>query len=325
MTTPGNDSGKRLAAPNVPARVLTCVSRSSPPMIAPPAARDATDPSPGSPAARRRAARALGDAALVAALATGDVATWGEFDARFRPLLEAYARRVHIPAALWPQCVDEVLADEAMRLADGAPVPAHLGPYLVRASYHALLRARRAAARRERRYGAASLDAPDDAPSFGGPGGAERVVLALCSAAARRASHGPRAADGAPAAWDAPDDVGSDGASRVVAAAAAALAARLTDAERQLLVWVAEEVPRRQIAEWLGDGYEAVRKRVQRLARRLQGEARRYAASLPAAERHEFERFLRRAGHPDVGVGAARAAGAPPPIDRAAPPREDDP
>jgi DNA-binding CsgD family transcriptional regulator len=111
----------------------------------------------------------------------------------------------------------------------------------------------------------------------------------------------------------------------VVAAAAAALAARLTDAERQLLVWVAEEVPRRQIAEWLGENYEAVRKRVQRLARRLQGEARRHAAALPAAERHEFERFLRRAGHPEAGAGAARAAGPPRPVDRAAPFREVDP
>jgi len=277
-------------------------------------------PDAGSPAARRRAARALGDAALVLALAAGDAAAWAEFDARFRPLLVAYARRVRIPPALWPQCVDEVLEDEAMRFADGAPPPERLGAYLVRASYHRLLRARRAAVRRERRYGAGSADA-----GAGAAPGAERVVLSVCSAAARRASDGPRATDGAPAAWDDADSEASAASDSVAAAvlarAAAALAARLTDAERQLLVWVAEQVPRRQIAEWVGDGYEATRKRIQRLTRRLQADAVRLAAELPAAERHEFERFLRRAGRPAGGAsGAARAGGAATPSLRAASP-----
>jgi DNA-binding CsgD family transcriptional regulator len=282
-------------------------------------------PDPGTPAARRRAARALGDAELARALGTGDAAAWGEFDARFRPLLEAYARRVRVPPPLWPQCVDEVLEDEAMRLAAGAPAPDALGAYLVRASYHRFLRARRAAARRERRYGADAVDA--------GPGGAagtagapERVVGGACSAAALRVSGGARAADGGPAGWDDPAAASAeDGSGGALAGAAAALAARLTDAERQLLVWVAEQVPRRQIAEWLGDGYEATRKRIQRLTRRLQAEALRLAAELPAAERHEFERFLRRAGHPATAAGAtpgaARAGRAADPAPRAAPSR----
>jgi DNA-binding CsgD family transcriptional regulator len=264
---------------------------------------------PGSPAARRRAARALGDAALARALASADPAVWAEFDARFRPLLAAYARRVRIPPALWPQCVDEVLEDEAMRLADGGAVPDQLAAYLVRSAYHRLLKARRAAARRERRYGAG---AAEDGPPGSGPwadGAAERVVPGVCSAAALRASRGPRAADGAPAAWD---DAGADAsaASGVLARAAAALAARLTDAERQLLVWVAEQVPRRQIAEWVGDGYEATRKRILRLTRRLQADAARLAADLPPAERHEFERFLRRATRPGGPPASPPVAGA---------------
>ncbi len=313
----------------------------SPTIAAPRRGRGASDPDDlaaagpeaGTPAARRRAARALGDAALARALGSGDAAAWAEFDARFRPLLEAYARRVRIPPGLWPQCVDEVLEDEAMRLADGAPPPERLGAYLVRAAYHRLLRARRATARRDRRYGAG-------APGAGAAGGAERVVRSVCSAAALRGSGGARGADGAPAAWDddAGDDAGDDGspASAVLARAAAALAARLTDAERQLLVWVAEQVPRRQIAEWVGDGYEATRKRIQRLTRRLQADARRVAAELPPAERHEFERFLRRAGRPAApaatttaaavtagggAAGAARAGGAADSSPRAAPSR----
>jgi DNA-binding CsgD family transcriptional regulator len=256
---------------------------------------------PGTPAARRRSARALGDAALARALVTGDAAAWAEFDARFRPLLEAYARRVRVPPALWPQCVDEVLEDEAMRLADGGAVPEHMAAYLVRSAYHRLLKARRAAARRDRRYGAG---APDAGPS------AERVVLSVCSAAALRASDGARPGDGAPAAWD---DAGeASAASAVLARAAAALAARLTDAERQLLVWVAEQVPRRQIAEWVGDGYEATRKRIQRLTRRLQADALRLAADLPPAERHEFERFLRRVAGPATAAGETSMGGRPP-------------
>jgi DNA-binding CsgD family transcriptional regulator len=280
---------------------------------------------PGAPAARRRAARALGDAALVAALAGGDAAAWAEFDARFRPMLEAYARRVRVPPELWPQCVDEVLEDEAMRLAEGAPAPERVGPYLVRAAYHRLLRARRAAARRDRRYGAEAADGPP------ADGAGARAVASVCSAAALRASGGPRDDDGAPGAWEpgageasAPGAGGAapPAAEAVLARAAAALAARLTDAERQLLVWVAEQVPRRQIAEWVGDNYEATRKRILRLTRRLAADALALAAEWPPAERHEFERFLRRAGYPAAGpAGAARAGQTAPPPPRAAAPR----
>jgi DNA-binding CsgD family transcriptional regulator len=263
------------------------------------------------PAGRRRAARALGDDALARALATGDAAAWAEFDLRFRPLLEAYARRVRIPLAWWPQCVDEVLEDEAMRLADGGRLPDQMGAYLVRAAYHRLLKAKRAAVRRERRYGAC---APE------GDSAAERVVQSVCSAAALRASGGTRAADGGPAAWD--DAAGADAspASAVLARAAATLAARLTDVERQMLVWVAEQVPRRQIAEWVGDGYEATRKRIQRLTRRLQADAWRLAADLPAAERHELERFLRRAARATSAPTASASATSAPAVSAPAPP-----
>ena len=302
----------------------------SPPFTLPPAPISPADPAAGTPAARRRAARALGDAALLGALATRDAAVWGEFDARFRPLLETYARRVRIPSELWPQCVDDVLADEAMRWSTGAPAPAHLGAYLVRAAYHALLKARRERGRRAVRYATAADVEPTTTPVRSVPS-AERVVEAVCSAAALRASAGPREDDGGPAGWSGSPGDAADGISPVLAAAAAALAARLTESDRQLLVWVAEQVPRRQIAAWLDERYEATRKRVQRLIARLRGEADRYAATLPSAERHELERFLRRAGHaapsaPSVlRSGAARAAGAPPPPGRAAPPVEDSP
>lgn len=251
---------------------------------------------PSTPAARRRAARALGDAALAAALATGDDAVWGEFDARFRPLLEAYVRRIGVPSAWRTRCVDDVLADEAMRLSEGARPPERFGAYLVRAAYHAFLKCRREDARRLARHAAA---ADDTAEATDGP---ERDAVAAV------------AGDLPPA----------------LAGLVRALTGRLTDAERQLLAWVGEQVPRRQIAAWLGDDYEATRKRIQRLARRLQGAGRQYAATRPPAERHELERFFRRAGRvadvvTDPRPGAARAAG-PPPVrlpGRAARPAED--
>jgi hypothetical protein len=129
-------------------------------------------------------------------------------------------------------------------------------------------------------------------------------------------------------------------AAPVVAAAVAAATRGLSDADRRLLVWAAEQVPRRLIAEWVGESYETTRKRVQRLSARLRAAVWRHAAALPPAERAQFERLLRRAGHvpPDAPPGrvaggpvspargrVARAAGPPPPSGRAPRPAEDQP
>jgi DNA-directed RNA polymerase specialized sigma24 family protein len=267
----------------------------SPPSPDPAGRASGADPdgsgAPGTPAARRRAVRALGDAALAAALAGGDDAAWAEFDARFRPVLETYVRRVRVPSVYWSRCVDDVLADEAMRLSEGAPVPDAPAAYLVRSAYHALLKCRREEARRAARHAVLAADADPCTPAAPDPDATAPALDALVDA----------------------------------------VAAGLTDAERQLLVWVGEQVPRRQIAAWLGDGYEATRKRVQRLVARLQAEGRRYAATCSARERHEIERFLRRAGHAAPGAstvprtGAARAAGPASTTGRAAPPAEASP
>jgi hypothetical protein len=76
------------------------------------------------------------------------------------------------------------------------------------------------------------------------------------------------------------------------------LSGRLSEAlrpdERQLLVAVAENIPQREIAEWLGVSYAVARKRLERLRARLTEVAMRYANSLEPDDARELQRFFRR-------------------------------
>ena len=198
---------------------------------------------------RRTLLRQLTNEQLVAAMRADDGAAWAEFEQRFRPLLHGYARRTGIPTAEWSVCVDDVLEDEMLRLTGaGVATPQHLEAYLVRAVRHKHMRLIRSAKRRERRYDLA-ID-----------GEGEPVVRSLTSAAALRESEGPIYESGRE----------EDATSRL----AALLCAELTPEEELLLSWVAEQVPRRQIAAWTGVGYEAACKRIQRLTLRLRQGAR---------------------------------------------------
>jgi hypothetical protein len=68
----------------------------------------------------------------------------------------------------------------------------------------------------------------------------------------------------------------------------------LRDDERQLLVAVAENIPQREVAEWLGVSYVVARKRLERLRARLTDVAMRYANTLEPDDARELQRFLRR-------------------------------
>jgi DNA-directed RNA polymerase specialized sigma24 family protein len=242
----------------------------------------------------------LDDAALVAAMRADDAYAWSEYFHRYRPVLLAYARRVRLSAGLTDgdvqnALVDELLADEAVRLTgpNALSVPT-LGAYLQRAARHRLYNLRRAAARRLKRYGEAATDTTDGAP----------VVAPLCSEYVLRLSSGPAAVhELTPASMTAPrpphpspsDDTTAVDASPVLRLAAALRATTTTD-EQLLLAWVAHRVPHRTIAGWLGVSYDVATKRLWRLCRRLRAAAVRHAASLAPEDRHEIERFLRRAG-----------------------------
>jgi len=242
------------------------------------------------PGAVQRATRALDDVALLRAMREGDPAAWAEYVSRFRPLLEQFARRTGVPPWEVPACVTDVLDDEALRLTGArATTPASLGGYLVRALYHRWLRERRGTARRERRHADALM------LSSGGAA-ADGVLRALCSSHALRVSEG--------ASWV---DASAAGA---LARLAAVVTRDLPDEDVLLLTWAGEGVPRRQMAEWLGVGYEAARKRLLRLAHRLREVAAQRAHELSADDRREVARFLRRAAMPPVRAPAPRSASA---------------
>jgi RNA polymerase sigma factor (sigma-70 family) len=238
-----------------------------------------------------------GDAALLEGMRRGESAAYEEYLLRFQPILLDQARRARIPGAEREECVLEVLSDVAVRLAlPDAPTPRSLAAYLVTSFRRRHLNALRDDARRMRREEAASLLAEEES----GAG------AAACSEGTRRASRGP--------AWE------EVGPAPALDRLARALDAELTEAERLVLVWVSHHVPQREIAAWLGVSYAAAAQRICRLRQRLRASAARYVATLPAAERDEIARFLRRAER----AGASEESSDPPARDapRGAPEEE---
>jgi len=215
--------------------------------------------------------RALTDASLIDAMRAGVPEAWAEFDARFRPLLERYATRVGIPRWEWSVCITEVLDDEALRLVERAEqLPQYPTAYLVRAVRSRFLELKRASLRRDHRYAQAAAS----------------DTKLLMSEHARRSSDPPRIAE-----ERAEDRTPATHFART-------LSAHLSTEEQQMLAWVAEGVPQRMIAEWLGISREAAKKRIARLCRRLRAAAPDVAALLPSADRREIDRLLRRASAP---------------------------
>jgi DNA-directed RNA polymerase specialized sigma24 family protein len=219
--------------------------------------------------------RALSDTALIVAMRDGTPEAWFEFDARFRPLLEHYARRIGIPRWDASVCITEVLDDEALVLVDGSRgVPQHLSAYLVRALRNRFLQLKRSAERRRRHHVSAAKSAAER----------EGVLIELVSEYARRAGEPPRIAE------ESTTGVGA------IARFARLLDARLTGTERQMLAWVGESVPHRVIAEWLGITRDAAKKRIARLCRRLRAATDEIREQLAPDERREVDLLLRRAG-----------------------------
>jgi hypothetical protein len=231
----------------------------------------------------------MSDRQLVWAMRTRDAAALEEYLRRFAPALRVLARSYRVPAGDRDAMVTEVLDDTAWALLrDERPVPRSLAAYVATAFVHGLGRARRTSLRAEGHRSAAA----GEVPSSG-----ERVVLTASSEHTVRASAGP--------AWE----------PHALAPALARLVARmehgLGEQERMLLLWTANDVSLRQIAEWLGIDRSAAKLRVWRLRRRLHKASLAYAESVEPAERAALDRFFRRAAAPDVVI-------APPARDRPA-------
>lgn len=219
--------------------------------------------------------RALADRALVDAMREGDDWAFGEFLARFRPAMLAFSQG-RVPDALIPECVDDVLEDAAIELADPrAAVPAQLRAYLVGAVRRRHLALHRSGARRRRWYEEAARAALCTSD------GHEAVVRSVCAESTIAASRGV----GTPE---------PDGPT-AIRQLAVAMEHELDDEARRILVWLAHSVPHRQIAAWLGKSYDATTKQIWRLCRRLERAAPAYVAMMPLADQRELERFFRRA------------------------------
>lgn len=215
----------------------------------------------------------------------GSEAAWAKYDACYRPVLEAYARRARIPAWEWPTCVSEVLADEGLRLTRASvAAPLNLPAYLVSAVRHRYLRLKRDDVCRQRNYAAAVED-------WRG----ESVVTAVCSQDALRRSRG---------------DTETASASETLRRFATELCRDLTDEDRRLLVWVGERVSHVEIARWMGISYDACTKRIWRLCRRLRSEAKAKRELYTAAEQREIDRLL--GAHPVMARPCRRGGEADP-------------
>jgi len=229
---------------------------------------------------RQRAARALGDAALIAAMreGAGDGVAWAEFERRFRPVLEVFAARVNV--AYWErdECITEVLDDAAMKLIeDDARVPDYVSAYLVGWMRHHLWKRARAAARRDRSHRSAATVA-----------GGEYVVRTVCSEQAVRESSGMWAEG------DSRENVAEGANTGAGERLANALMAQLSTDEQRIIAWVSESVPYRQIAEWTGGSYAATSKRIWRLLRRLRGAALSRASTWSDEDRSALARYFSR-------------------------------
>jgi hypothetical protein len=200
---------------------------------------------------------------------------FGEFLARFRPVLEQYAEG-RIPSELHAECIDEVLEDEALRLVNPrAIVPTLLRAYLVGAVRKRHLALKRSIARRRRRHEEAAYDA-----YVASDGGRTPVVRSVCAESTIAASCGT--------------SLNEPPAPTALEQLARAMSAELDEETIRLLTWIGRAVPHRTIAEWLGKSYDATTKQIWRLCRRLERAAPQHAAALPPDVQRELERFFRR-------------------------------
>jgi hypothetical protein len=180
-----------------------------------------------------------------------------------------------IPNALFPECIDEVLEDEALKLSDvRSIVPTQMRAYLVGAVRKRHLALHRSSMRRQRWYEEASCSGSCTSD------GREPVVRSVCSESSVAASRGPESRETA--------------APTALEQLAMAMSGELDADARRILIWLGRSVPHRQIAAWLNKSYDATTKQIWRLCRRLERAAPTYAATLSPAAQHELERFFRR-------------------------------
>lgn len=212
-------------------------------------------------------------ARLLAAIHRGDEAAIREFFLLYAPLMRDQARRMSIGQDERDEFVMTVLDDVVLHLMEHHIVPRYLTRYVV-----ASLRNR---ARNWHRDSGRRLAARERA--YTQPSASEQRIVAEC-----HSEYGMRASEqrgGDP----------SSSPSGSIAGLAQRLARDLTRDELVMLICVERHLPLREIAEQLGITYSAVRVRLHRLRDRFRKLAIEHVRALKPEERHELERFFRRA------------------------------
>ena len=240
--------------------------------------------------------RATSNAELIAAVRRGSFEALREFYARFEPLLARYAARAGVTLESWEDDAHDVLSDVVLSLLSNDKHTRtkarddvrDIHSYIQRAFRNRMLSARRSAVRRGQRDARATSS--DAATS-------ERMVLATCSESAVRASSGH---DGM--------DTDACALSPAIARLATVLGAELSPEERQMLTWVGNAVPMREIASWLGINYSAAKVRLSRTRSRLRERALRHVSECTGAERKELIAFFRRSSGDSEGTRYMRSA-----------------
>jgi len=220
---------------------------------------------------------AVDDAALIAGMRRGLEAAIVEFVDRYTPMLIGIARRRGLRGGNLITAVMDFLDSAAMRLAvEASRVPDPLPPWLVVSFRHRLRDDWRAERRRQARELLIATDIGR---------GTQRVVAESCSEYAIRLTEGT----------DGPDPTEGAATWQVLREALAiALDKGVSEGERQLLGYLADRMPQREIADILGITHGNARVRILRLRARLVQLARAHVNSLPVADGITLARFLER-------------------------------
>ena len=219
------------------------------------------------------------DATLVDGMRRGTEAAVEEFVDRYMPMLVGVARRRGLRGGNLITAVMDFLDSAAMRLAiEVSRIPDPLAPYLVVSFRNRLRDDWRAEERRKARERRMATDLGR---------GQQRVIAESCSEYALRLTAG----------------VDGDGAEAEQSLAswqtlreglAIALEKEMTEGERQLLGYLADRMPQREIADILGIAHGNARVRILRLRERLVRAARAHINSLPVNEGIALASFLER-------------------------------
>jgi hypothetical protein len=229
-------------------------------------------------------------ASFVAAIRQGDRAALRALFAFYAPLLRDQARQMSVSVGDRDTLVTTVLDDFVLHVLDAELVPRELARYLV----GAVRNESRKRHRGDQRARATGERAYTTLETTG------QKLVAEC-----HSEYGVRTTRAADA------EGGGAGGGRLhvaIVKLAEWSALALREDELALMVGVSRHVPLRDLAAQAGVTYGAARVRVHRLRERFRKLVLQHVTSLEAEERHEVERFLRRAGL-CLEPGAERAGG----------------